>query len=82
MAELFADRLRRSRLRYPLTQQELADAAGLALMTVNRLEIGGSAAGQRNPRPGTVRALASALGVSPQWLIDGDAGDNETTVQE
>jgi transcriptional regulator with XRE-family HTH domain len=41
-----------------LTQQELAEAAGVSLGTVNRLE-----RGVREPRPGTMRRIAAVLGV-------------------
>jgi transcriptional regulator with XRE-family HTH domain len=56
--------LRRIRESKFLTQQELADRAGVALITVNRLEGGRSEA--RFP---TVRKLAAALGVEPAQLV-------------
>ena len=51
-----------------MTQAELAQAAGVALITVTRLE---NAREEPNPRPQTVRRLASALGVDPAWLLFG-----------
>ena len=51
------------RRRQALTQQELADRAGVSLVTINRLERGYTA------RPQTVRKLATALGVEPSDLM-------------
>jgi transcriptional regulator with XRE-family HTH domain len=61
-------RLEGSRKRKVMTQSELARAAHVALITVTRLE------GDKidNPRPSTIRSLASALGVDPAWLLFGD----------
>jgi transcriptional regulator with XRE-family HTH domain len=53
-------RLRRGQA---LTQQELADRAGVNLITINRLERGFSA------RPQTIRKIAEALGVEPADLM-------------
>ena len=50
-------------------QAELADKAGVALITVTRLE---NSKGDVNPRADTVRRIASALGVDPAWLLFGD----------
>ena len=61
-------RLREARQRAVMTQAELAAAAGVGLNTVNRLENDAI----DNPRPGTVRRLAAALGVDPAWLLFGD----------
>jgi transcriptional regulator with XRE-family HTH domain len=47
-----------------LSQRELARMAGLAQMTVWRLENG-----YRNARPGTIRKLAQVLGVEPKELV-------------
>ena len=46
-----------------MTQQELADRAGVARRTVVALETG-----PQRPRPATVRALASALSTAPERL--------------
>jgi len=56
-------RLRAWREHRTLTQQELADRAGVARRTVVGLETGG-----RRPHPATLRALASALGATPAQL--------------
>lgn len=55
-------RLRHLRKTAALTQEELADRAGLKRLTITRLENGGEA------RPPTVRRLARALGCEPQHL--------------
>lgn len=67
--ETLGQRLEATRRQRVLTQAELAQAAGVALITVTRLE---NDAGSGNPRPDTVRRLAGALGVDPAWLLFGD----------
>lgn len=57
--------LRRCREKAALTQEELAGLAGLARMTVWRLEAGG-----RTGRPQSIRLLAEALGVKPEVLYE------------
>jgi transcriptional regulator with XRE-family HTH domain len=59
----FAARLRVVREQAGLTQQALADAAGLSQVHVARLETG-----TRQPGWETVQALADALGVSTEDL--------------
>jgi transcriptional regulator with XRE-family HTH domain len=66
--ETFAQRLAHARRRRLLTQAELAQQAGVALITVTRLE---NAKGEANPRPDTVRKLARVLEVDPAWLLFG-----------
>jgi transcriptional regulator with XRE-family HTH domain len=56
---LTVHRLRRLRLDQALTQEELAQAAGVSAGTVNRLE----RTPARAVSPRTVRKLATALGV-------------------
>jgi len=48
-----------------LTQQELAERAGVTRLTVMLLE-----QGKQQPRPATTRKLAKALKVKPADLID------------
>ena len=57
MASQFGPRLRRFRLRAGLTQEVLAERAGVGVRTVRRLETGE----RGDPRVGTVDALADAL---------------------
>jgi DNA-binding XRE family transcriptional regulator len=58
----FGARLRGLRKDAGLTQQELAQRAGLSLNAVNALERGV----RRHPYPHTVRSLADALGLSEE----------------
>lgn len=57
-------RLRAIRERKALTQNELADMAGVSRQTVVKIE------GGLEPRPPTIRKLAAALGVEPQDLME------------
>ena len=59
------DALRRLREEAWLNQKELADLAGVAQHTVMRIETGQSP----HPHRPTLRALANALGVSPNELV-------------
>ena len=58
------ERLRDARVRRALTQQELADKAGVGANTVARLE-----RNETEPHMSTLRKLAHALGVDPSTLI-------------
>jgi transcriptional regulator with XRE-family HTH domain len=60
------DRLKDLRIEKALTQQELADKAGIGKNTVNRIELNLS-----EPHMSTVRKLARALGVEPRRLTKG-----------
>ena len=57
-------RLRMVRERSALTQQELADLAGVSRVTVGRIE-----SGEDEPFPRTTRKLARALRVKPADLM-------------
>ena len=67
--DTLGQRLEAARRRRVLTQAELADLAGVSLITVSRLE-NDRHAGQT--RPATARRLAAALGVDAAWLMLGD----------
>ncbi len=58
-------RLRGLRGRASLSQEELAERAGVSRATVADLELG-----KRKPQPKTRRKLAEALGVEPHELSD------------
>jgi transcriptional regulator with XRE-family HTH domain len=60
-------RLREARRLAGLTQRELAKQAGVGLATIRRIEQTGM-----EPRLGTVRRLASTLGVRVAWIVDGE----------
>lgn len=60
-----AERLKQIRRRKFMTQQELAEAAGVRWTTISQIENG-----HRIPRFSTIKALAAALGVDPAELVD------------
>ena len=60
------DRLKALRIEQALTQQELADKAGVALNTVARLE-----RNESEPHMPTARKLARVLDVHPRELTKG-----------
>jgi transcriptional regulator with XRE-family HTH domain len=61
----FGERLRRIREQRGLTQQELAERAGIRYETINRIENGKHA----EPRVYVGVALAKALGVTMDYLV-------------
>ena len=65
--ETVATRLKGARLRRVLSQEDLAAAAGVPVVTISRIENG-----HAQPRPSTVRKLAGALNVEPGWLLFGE----------
>ena len=60
------DKVKRLRDERALTQEELADKAGLTVAALSRIERNNA-----EPRPPTRRKLAEALGVDPSELIGG-----------
>jgi len=62
-------RLRFARNRKVWTQQDLARESGVPVVTISRVENGHH---EGQPRPSTIRRLAGALGVEPEWLQHGD----------
>ena len=64
VSESIGDLLRRARVGRFLTQEQLADAAGVGRATIARLEAGGSC-----PRMRTISALATALEVEASELV-------------
>jgi transcriptional regulator with XRE-family HTH domain len=58
------ERLKTLRIRRALTQEELAERAGLSKNAVNRLEVD-----KAEPRMSTLRKLAQALDVDPSELV-------------
>ena len=61
------EQLKDMRVRRAMSQDDLAEKAGVGLNTVNRLE-----RNRTEPRPSTLRKLAEALDVDPGELV-GDA---------
>lgn len=60
--------LRAKRRAAVMTQQELADASGVARNTILSIELDG-----QSPTPKTIRALALALGCEPRELLAPEA---------
>ncbi len=68
--EQLGERVRRLRRQRLMTQEQLAKEAGVAPSTVYMIE---AARGRDYPQFGTIRKLASALGVDPAELVrEGD----------
>ena len=65
--ESLAERLKRSRAEAQLTQQKLADAAGISSAAIGLIEIGDTKA----IRSENLFALARALNKSAEWLANG-----------
>ena len=61
------DKLRETRKRTLLTQQQLADKSGVGITTIVRIE-----RNQVEPQVRTIRKLAQALGVEPHELLKGE----------
>jgi len=66
-------RLRELREAQFMTQQQLADKAKVGIATIIRIE-----AGQTAPHFGTLRKLATALGVGPGDLVTDQAAFSES----
>lgn len=64
------ERMRQVRLQRGLTQADLAKLAGMSATTVSRIE-----RGRLVPHQHTLQHLATALEVSPWWLLLGDDTD-------
>lgn len=62
------DKLRETRKRALLTQQQLADRSGVGVTTIIRIE-----RNQVEPHARTIRKLAKALGVEPHELLKGES---------
>jgi transcriptional regulator with XRE-family HTH domain len=58
------NRLKNLRIRRALTQQELADRAGVSSNAINRIELD-----KAEPHMSTLRKLAKALDVDPSELV-------------
>lgn len=65
-------RLRESRTRRVLTQQELAELCGVREVTISRIENDHVA---ELPRPSTIRKLAAALYIDAGWLMTGERSE-------
>jgi len=59
------DKLKETRKRRLLTQEQLADKAGVGINTITRIE-----RNQVEPQGRTIRKLAQALDVPPSYLLE------------
>jgi tetratricopeptide (TPR) repeat protein/transcriptional regulator with XRE-family HTH domain len=80
---MFGETVRAHRARLGITQEELASSTGLGVRTIRGIETGRIV----NPRPGTVRLLADAFGLSGadrdgfhQAVQPGDTADRQRPV--
>ncbi|MDC0772734.1 NACHT domain-containing protein [Streptomyces sp. HD] len=76
MADEFGKVLRRLRERAGMTQERLAEASGVSVATIRRLETGRAS----NPRMNTVQDLADGLGLGPEEpteLLEAAFGKND-----
>jgi transcriptional regulator with XRE-family HTH domain len=62
------DKVKLLRKKIKMTQQELAEAAGLSFTFINYLENGK----RKNPSQDTIAALAKALNTSSEFLVEGE----------
>lgn len=74
--KFLGERVREARKVCDLTQQELADQAGLSIKTVQDIE-----AGKKNTSYETVLSLAKRLGVTPNMLFPLDASVDDIKLQ-
>ena len=66
----FSERVVAARERMKLKQTELAEREGVTPGAINKMESGET----KGAKPGTLAALARALGVSMEWLATGKEG--------
>ncbi len=67
--ETLGQRVRVARTQKLMLQRDVAEATGITEATLSRIE---TDKGVRAPRLSTVRKIASALDVPPEWLLFGD----------
>ncbi len=63
-----ASRLKTARKAAGLTQEQLAQAAGVSQGAIQKVENG------KSHRPRKIKKIADVLGVSPSWLLLGEEG--------
>ena len=64
MQETLGKRIRKERLRYGMSQTELAKRVGISKTAMNQIEMGETT----DPRMSRIRAIADILGVSMDYL--------------
>jgi transcriptional regulator with XRE-family HTH domain len=65
MSELLGERIRKARIRYGMSQAELARRIKVSLNTMNKIEAGDTP----DPRASRIKAIADVLGVSADYLL-------------
>ena len=65
MSEPLGERIRKARLRYGMSQAELARRIKVSLNTMNKIEAGETP----DPRASRIKAIADVLGVSADYLL-------------
>lgn len=68
VAALSETKLKDARINAGMTQQQLADASGVNIRQIRRVELGTSEAGNMSAR--NLLAIADILGVDPRDLIE------------
>ncbi len=81
MRAKLGDRIRRARLRYGMSQAELARRIKISTTSMNQIESGETP----DPRASRIRAIADVLGVSTDYLLgrkDKDEDEDSQPVVE
>jgi phage repressor protein C with HTH and peptisase S24 domain len=65
--ETTGERLRSERIAAKLTQQQLADEAGVSKQAISQIETGGT----KNPEAATISPVCRRLGITTHWLLTG-----------
>ena len=73
MSELLGERIRKARLRYGMSQAELARRIKVSLNTMNKIEAGETP----DPRASRIKAIADVLGVSADYLLGREDEESE-----
>jgi transcriptional regulator with XRE-family HTH domain len=73
MSESLGERIRKVRIRYGMSQAELARRIKVSLNTMNKIEAGETP----DPRASRIKAIADVLGVSADYLLgrEDEAGE-------
>lgn len=66
--KLYGNKFKTARINAGMTQQQLADASGVNVRQIRRVELGTSEAGNMSAR--NLLAIADALNVDPRSLLD------------
>ncbi|KFX07255.1 hypothetical protein KP22_03960 [Pectobacterium betavasculorum] len=75
--ETLGERLLARREELGMTQETLADKAGVTRMAISKIELGAT----QKPRADNLFSLAKALKVNPNWLVSGK-GDKELVMPD